>query len=100
MLYNLKLDGWNDDDSLIKFFQEVFGSPPTESSLKHAPSREVSSMTEGNEGHLTVKGLTEKLSAALLEVEAKDDLIKQHAKVTEEAISGKLGKLHPPLRNS
>jgi len=35
-----------------------------------------------------VKTLTEKLSAALLNISAKDDLVKQHAKVAEEAVSG------------
>lgn len=68
--------------------QEVFGSSPTEGSLNHAHSQEVSSINDGNEGHVTVKSLTEKLSATLLDVAAKEDLIKQHAKVTEEAISG------------
>lgn len=32
--------------------------------------------------------LTEKLSAALLDVSSKEDLIKQNAKVAEEAVSG------------
>ncbi|KAL6527546.1 hypothetical protein OROGR_016636 [Orobanche gracilis] len=36
----------------------------------------------------TVKSLTEKLSAALVNVSAKEDLVKQHAKVAEEAIAG------------
>jgi hypothetical protein len=35
-----------------------------------------------------VKTLTEKLSAALLNISAKEDLVKQHAKVAEEAVSG------------
>ncbi|KAK9292072.1 hypothetical protein L1049_020027 [Liquidambar formosana] len=35
-----------------------------------------------------VKSLTEKLSAALLNISAKEDLVKQHAKVAEEAVSG------------
>ncbi|XP_020594051.1 filament-like plant protein 3, partial [Phalaenopsis equestris] len=68
--------------------QEVFGSFPNESSIKHAHSLEISLINEGNEGPATVKSLNEKLSAALLDVAAKEDLIKQHAKVTEEAISG------------
>ncbi|CAL9077419.1 unnamed protein product [Musa acuminata var. zebrina] len=43
--------------------------------------------------HLTelenqVNILNEKLSAALIEMTAKDDLVKQHAKVAEEAVSG------------
>lgn len=32
--------------------------------------------------------LTEKLSAALLEISAKEDLVKQNAKVAEDAVSG------------
>lgn len=36
----------------------------------------------------SVKSLTEKLSSALLNISAKEDLVKQHAKVAEEAVSG------------
>ncbi|KAH6799995.1 hypothetical protein C2S52_000459 [Perilla frutescens var. hirtella] len=36
----------------------------------------------------SVKRLTEKLSAALVNVSAKEDLVKQHAKVAEEAVAG------------
>lgn len=35
-----------------------------------------------------MRNLTQKLSAALLNVGAKDDLVKQHAKVAEEAVAG------------
>ncbi|KAI5582532.1 hypothetical protein BDE02_07G092200 [Populus trichocarpa] len=35
-----------------------------------------------------VRTLTEKLSAALLNISAKEELVKQHAKVAEEAVSG------------
>lgn len=35
-----------------------------------------------------VKRLTEKLSAALVNVSAKEDLVKQHARVAEEAVAG------------
>ncbi|KAF5727618.1 hypothetical protein HS088_TW22G01314 [Tripterygium wilfordii] len=35
-----------------------------------------------------VKTLTDKLSAALLNISAKEELVKQHAKVAEEAVSG------------
>ncbi|KAJ9673622.1 hypothetical protein PVL29_023273 [Vitis rotundifolia] len=44
--------------------------------------------TSGDEVNANVKSLTEKLSAALLNVGAKDDLVKQHAKVAEEAVAG------------
>ncbi|KAL3630288.1 hypothetical protein CASFOL_023272 [Castilleja foliolosa] len=36
----------------------------------------------------TVKSFTEKLSADLVNVSAKEDLVKQHAKVAEEAVAG------------
>lgn len=36
----------------------------------------------------SMKTLTEKLSAALLNIRAKEDLVKQNAKVAEEAVSG------------
>ncbi|KAM0845009.1 hypothetical protein ACQ4PT_056684 [Festuca glaucescens] len=36
----------------------------------------------------SVKSLGEKLSAALLTINAKDDLVKQHAKVAEDAVAG------------
>lgn len=35
-----------------------------------------------------IKILTAKLSAALVNVGAKEDLVKQHAKVADEAIAG------------
>lgn len=38
----------------------------------------------------SVKTLTERLSAALVNVSAKEDLVKQHAKVAEEAVAGKV----------
>ncbi|KAK7385177.1 hypothetical protein VNO78_30889 [Psophocarpus tetragonolobus] len=42
------------------------------------------------EGNLNdgLKNMSEKLSAALVNVNAKEDLVKQHAKVAEEAIAG------------
>ncbi|XP_073141290.1 filament-like plant protein [Henckelia pumila] len=36
----------------------------------------------------TVKNLTEKLAAALVNISAKEDLVQQHAKVAEEAVAG------------
>lgn len=57
-------------------------------SPNHTQSPEVSSKLAGNELQDTVKSLTEKLSAALSNISAKDALVKQHAKVAEEAVSG------------
>ncbi|KAJ0976894.1 hypothetical protein J5N97_012368 [Dioscorea zingiberensis] len=52
----------------------------------HSP--EVSSETDNIEANETVKSLTEKLSAALSSISAKEELVKQHTKVAEEAVSG------------
>lgn len=48
------------------------------------------SSKNANEGDVNdgLKNLSEKLSAALVNVSAKEDLVKQHAKVAEEAIAG------------
>ncbi|KAJ1386624.1 Filament-like plant protein [Sesbania bispinosa] len=53
------------------------------------PSAEFTLRAAPNEEEVTdVKTLTEKLSTALLNISVKEDLIKQHAKVAEEAVSG------------
>ncbi|KAJ6378074.1 hypothetical protein OIU78_028329 [Salix suchowensis] len=57
----------------------------------HNPqSPEVTSKAVLNDEDLSdnVRTLTEKLSAALLNISAKEELVKQHAKVAEEAVSG------------
>ncbi|GMJ08634.1 hypothetical protein HRI_004532600 [Hibiscus trionum] len=52
-------------------------------------SVEVTSKTIAvDEENNNVRSLTEKLSAALMNISAKEDLVKQHAKVAEEAVSG------------
>ena len=58
--------------------------------LPSTQSPEVASKvaTSGDEVNDNVKSLTEKLSAVLLNVGAKDDLVKQRAKVVEEAVAG------------
>ncbi|PNX91622.1 filament-like plant protein, partial [Trifolium pratense] len=53
-----------------------------------APFPEDKSEAASNEEVVTdVDTLTEKLSAALLDVSAKEELVKQNAKVAEEAVS-------------
>lgn len=42
----------------------------------------------------SVKDLTDRLSAALLNVREKEDLVKQHAKVAEEAIAGRIRQIN------
>lgn len=61
-----------------------------DSSNSKTQSPEVTSkvMVTNEEVNDTVKNLTEKLSAALVNVGAKEELVKQHAKVAEEAIAG------------
>ncbi|VVA95637.1 unnamed protein product [Arabis nemorensis] len=49
---------------------------------------ETETETENEDLKDSIKNLTEKLSAALANVSAKDDLVKQHVKVAEEAVAG------------
>ena len=58
--------------------------------LSSTQSPEVASKVaaSGDEVNDNVKSLTEKLSAALLNVGAKDDSVKQRAKVVKEAVAG------------
>lgn len=58
-------------------------------SPNHIQSLEVSLNTFGGEVHDNMKSITEKLSAALSNISAKEELVRQHAKVAEEAVSGK-----------
>lgn len=51
-------------------------------------TREQEEVEEEEEATADIKILTERLSAALLNVSLKDDLAKQHAKVAEEAVAG------------
>lgn len=53
-------------------------------------SPEVTSKAASNDEDIneSIKILTDKLSAALLNIRSKEDLVKQHAKVAEEAVSG------------
>lgn len=82
------------------FLWSGFLVSPTFSSLKqdalkaspinNAQSPEVTSKTLSGDEDVndSIKSLTERLSAALVNVGAKDDLVKQHAKVAEEAVAG------------
>ena len=55
---------------------------------QNSPSPEVTSKAGPTDEEVNMKSLTEKLSAALLNISAKEDLVNQHAKVAEEAVSG------------
>ncbi|CAN4119623.1 unnamed protein product [Withania somnifera] len=55
---------------------------------KQSPEVTSKAATFDDESKESMRCLTEKLSAALINVSAKEDLVKQHAKVAEEAIAG------------
>lgn len=55
---------------------------------KQSPEVTSKAATIDEETNESLRCLTEKLSAALVNVSAKEDLVKQHAKVAEEAIAG------------
>ncbi|KAI3912200.1 hypothetical protein MKW98_012011 [Papaver atlanticum] len=60
-------------------------SPVDNTQSPEVTSKSATSVEEVNDN---MRNLTEKLSAALLNISAKEDLVKQHAKVAEEAVSG------------
>ncbi|KAM0946286.1 putative filament-like plant protein [Dioscorea sansibarensis] len=60
----------------------------SDASPNHAKSPDGSSDVAVDEADGTVKSLTEKLTSALSSIKAKEDLVKQHAKVAEEAVLG------------
>ncbi|BAF21648.1 filament-like plant protein 3 isoform X1 [Oryza sativa Japonica Group] len=57
------------------------------SSPSSVQSPEISSK-EAQDDNVKVKVLSERLSSAVLDIRAKDDLVKQHSKVAEEAVLG------------
>ncbi|URD72354.1 hypothetical protein MUK42_10089 [Musa troglodytarum] len=65
---------------------EALRTSSINSSLNHARSPEVSSKDVSHEVNETIKILNEKLSAALLNISAKEDLVKQHVQLAEEAL--------------
>lgn len=71
-------------------FSSLKQDPSKASTTDSAQSPEVTSktVTRDEDVNDSDKSLTEKLSAALVNVSAKDDFVKQHAKVAEEAVAG------------
>ncbi|KAF8377056.1 hypothetical protein HHK36_030429 [Tetracentron sinense] len=59
-----------------------------ESPNHNTQSPEITSKATVIEVNGSIQNLSEKLSAALLNISAKEDLVKQHAKVAEEAVTG------------
>nr|XP_029152967.1 filament-like plant protein isoform X1 [Arachis hypogaea]XP_029152968.1 filament-like plant protein isoform X1 [Arachis hypogaea]XP_029152969.1 filament-like plant protein isoform X1 [Arachis hypogaea]XP_029152970.1 filament-like plant protein isoform X1 [Arachis hypogaea]XP_029152971.1 filament-like plant protein isoform X1 [Arachis hypogaea]XP_029152972.1 filament-like plant protein isoform X1 [Arachis hypogaea]XP_029152973.1 filament-like plant protein isoform X1 [Arachis hypogaea] len=75
------------------FDDQVYATQATQSpevtSKAPPPNEEEHSTPKKNKEEDTgVKALNDKLAAALLNISAKEDLVKQHAKVAEEAVSG------------
>lgn len=58
------------------------------SSPKSTASPEIASKEVQDKSNAKVRVLSERLSSAVLDIRAKDDLVKQHSKVAEEAVLG------------
>ncbi|KAF8700327.1 hypothetical protein HU200_034259 [Digitaria exilis] len=58
------------------------------SSPKSTQSPEISSKELEDDSNVKVKVLSERLSSVVQDIRAKDDLVKQHSKVAEEAVLG------------
>lgn len=69
---------------------ERFSDDQTVSNVNVQSPEVTSKVAPGDEQELdaTLKTLSEKLSEALLNIRAKEELVNQHAKVAEEAVSG------------
>lgn len=72
----------NNDD------QEASKAQDTSKALEEYAHRYEEAMTQLQESEEKVKSLNEKLSAALSEINTKESLVKEHAKVAEELMSG------------
>lgn len=68
---------------MFLFEQEILKESPND----NCESVEVTSKSD-DEMKETMKSLREKVSVALANVSAKEELVKQHAKVAEEAVAG------------
>ncbi|WJX53770.1 hypothetical protein P8452_39728 [Trifolium repens] len=73
-------------DDQVAYPSQATLSPEVTS--KAAPNEEVTTPKKYKEDFIDVKTLTNELAAALLDISAKEDLVKQHSKVAEEAVSG------------
>ncbi|CAA3009886.1 Hypothetical predicted protein [Olea europaea subsp. europaea] len=92
--FSEKSPGESDSSGSISSHSERY-SDEKQDALKDSPNRntqspEITSKAgiADDEVEKSVKSLTQKLSAALVNVSAKEDLVKQHAKVAEDAVAG------------
>ncbi|KAJ6306992.1 hypothetical protein OIU78_022148 [Salix suchowensis] len=71
-----------------KFTDDQDSSKASTTDSAQSPEVTSKTVTRDEDVNDRIKSLTEKLSAALVNDSAKDDLVKQHAKVAEEAVAG------------
>lgn len=72
----------------ISSFSERFSDEQASATISSQSLEVTSKAVPVDEENNNVRSLTEKLSAALMNISAKEELVKQHAKVAEEAVSG------------
>ncbi|GMI93155.1 hypothetical protein HRI_002984800 [Hibiscus trionum] len=72
----------------ISSHSERFSGEQASATIGSQSTEVTSKAVAVDEENNNVRSLTEKLSAALMNISAKEDLVKQHAKVAEEAVSG------------
>ncbi|KAI3462409.1 hypothetical protein Pfo_019072 [Paulownia fortunei] len=80
--------GETESSGSVSSHSERFSDDQTLSNHNIQSPEVTSKAAPGDELNDSVKTLSEKLSEALLNIRAKEDLVKQHAKVAEEAVSG------------
>ncbi|KAF9608403.1 hypothetical protein IFM89_009769 [Coptis chinensis] len=81
-----------------RYSDDQEGSRASPNHNSQSPEVTSKAAAASEEDHDNLKSLKEKLSAALINISAKEDLVKQHAKVAEEAVSDRLGHLDGALK--
>ncbi|KAF3632169.1 hypothetical protein FXO37_27633 [Capsicum annuum] len=81
----------------IRFLQDPLKETPENDN--QSPEVTLKAVTIDNEAKESPKKLIEKLSDALVNVSAKEDLVKQHAKVAEKFVAGVAEQSADPDRN-
>ncbi|PIN00299.1 hypothetical protein CDL12_27195 [Handroanthus impetiginosus] len=87
--------GESESSESFSSHSERYSDEQEQEALRESPTDSIQSPEVNSKAAITddemkesVKSLTEKLSAALVNVSAKEDLVKQHVKVAEEAVAG------------
>ncbi|OMP01155.1 hypothetical protein COLO4_12114 [Corchorus olitorius] len=74
--------------SISPYYERFFDEQASTTHSSQSPEITSKAVPIDEEVNDNVKSLTEKLSAAIMNISVKEDLVKQHAKVAEEAVSG------------